>query len=699
MSQMRWLALGAVLAAAFPLASACSHSSDTSAPAGGVSGASNVGGNAAVGGSGEVFMFFPNAGASSGGAGGMCADSSCMGPEHACGDARLDAGEKCDDGNITSADGCSANCEAVEKDFACPTPGKACVSTVACGDGKITGSETCDDKNTVAGDGCDASCKLESGWACPMLGARCIAALCGDGVVAGFETCDDGNGANGDGCSSACELESGFKCVGLVCSRTVCGDGVKEGTEQCDDGNFDTGDGCSPLCTNEPRCQNGVCQAVCGDGIKLSQEECDDANTRNFDGCSDQCKVEAGFTCEIERTPPQLPAVYRDFIGTTDTGSNANVPGNDGAFLHPDFQKYNGCEEDVEPVLDMQGKPVLKTRNSPGRSSGNCVESAQSFAQWYRSDPLVNRSVVSSITLNPLDPNAANPTVFEFFDTTFFPLDGLGFNAPNDLKEQARSGGHNFHFTSEVRYWFTYAGGEKLTFYGDDDVWVFINRKLAADIAGVHGKRERSITLGASTSGDAETFGYFDAQALGLTVGGVYEVVVFQAERHTTASQYKLTLENFLSAKSVCKSTCGDGKLASNEGCDEGASNDGRYNGCTASCTLAPHCGDATVQSASGEACDDGTNLTTHAATKDSLACAPGCKKPSYCGDGVVDSLFGEACDNGVNDGSYGTCTATCSLAPRCGDKIIQPEFEQCDDANSNSADGCTPSCRIDAPR
>src|SRR5690606_10871494 len=34
---------------------------------------------------------------------------------------------------------------------------------------------------------------------------------------------------------------------------------------------------------------------------------------------------------------------------------------------------------------------------------------------------------------------------------------------------------HNFYFTSEVRYLFKYVGGEKLEFFGDDDVFVYIN--------------------------------------------------------------------------------------------------------------------------------------------------------------------------------------------------------------------------------
>ena len=56
---------------------------------------------------------------------------------------------------------------------------------------------------------------------------------------------------------------------------------------------------------------------------------------------------------------------------------------------------------------------------------------------------------------------------------------------------------HNFHFTSEIHTQFTYEGGEVFTFTGDDDLWMFINGRLAIDLGGLHPSLSASIDLDA----------------------------------------------------------------------------------------------------------------------------------------------------------------------------------------------------------
>jgi len=568
------------------------------------------------------------------------------GVDPGCGDGIRTSGEACDDGNTVSGDGCAADCGEVEPNYACPVPGEPCVLIVQCGNGRIEGAETCDDHNSTGGDGCSASCQMEPGWICPVVGAACVAAACGDGLLAGFEICDDGNTDVGDGCDAACHLEEGYACPtpGSPCTPTDCGDGIVEGTEECEDGNLDVGDGCDPFCKREPNCSNGVCQAVCGDAVVWSPEGCDDGNTMDGDGCSSTCQVELGFTCvEVPLPdPPEvlLPVTLRDFINACDAG--ARLPDSNPAatppYGHPDFQCFlNGLEQGmVMDTLGAGGKPQWVA------SSG--TENQASFDLWYVSNPDYNFVVADVLTLPAIGGGS-----YQFASSAFFPFDGGGFlnvDCGGSPCEQTHSGGHNFFFTSEVRYWFKYNGTEVLDFTGDDDVWVFINGHLAVDIGGVHGALNDSVDLSDPTV----------AANLGLTLDGIYEAVVFQAERHLTQSNYRLTLSGFNRAPSQCTSVCGDGIVSSVEACDDGV-NDGSYGGCTPECQFAPYCGDAIVQTEEGEICDDGLNLGG-----DASACAPGCQDTgSSCGDGVLQPSNGEQCDDGNTVAGDG-CSATCTI-------------------------------------
>ncbi len=507
-----------------------------------------------------------------------------------CGNGTLQAGEMCDDGNANDGDGCSSVCsiETGENGWICRTPGQPCVRNV-CGDGVRGVKEACDDFNARSGDGCSATCTVESGWNCPSTGGNCQAAKCGDTIVAGDEDCEDGNAVAGDGCSATCRLEEGFKCPapGQACSRTTCGDAKVEGTEQCDDGNNDMGDGCSPLCKREPSCTNGNCTAICGDNLILpgSTEECDDGNVRDNDGCSSQCKLEAGFQCkQIESEPPpevKIPVVYRDFIGNDQTGQ---------AQRHTDFENKNGSEKGIVKADLVNNKPAYaKAGVTSSTTHGEAL-----FNQWY-TDSSRSKTYVDQLTLTQQKDSQGRPTgTYLFVNNTYFPLDKKGWVASGNEPERS---GHNFSFTSEVRYWFEYKGTEKLEFTGDDDVWVFVNKKLALDLGGVHSAENGTVDLTPASA----------ATKYNLRKGGVYEAVVFQAERHTNASNYRLTLANFTTKRTECTSSCGDGQVQPPEECDTGT-NPGGYGQCAPGCIWGPRCGDGVVQEAFGESCDDGND-------------------------------------------------------------------------------------------
>jgi len=608
-------------------------------------------------------------------------DASADVAQSTCGNGVLDGTEQCDDGNTVSGDGCSKICQ-IESNYDCPKTGALCRNLAVCGNSVLTSDETCDDGNTKGGDGCSADCQtVESGWQCRVPGKPC-APKCGDGVQSGNEACDDGNTKGGDGCSTLCTIELGWKCDGRPssCSKTTCGDGKKEGAESCDDGNTMPFDGCSEDCQIEPDCSSGACTSTCGDGIVLG-EDCDDANAADGDGCSKVCKIEPGWTCKQPDLGDKMmvPGIFRDFRMHTPTD-----------FEPSDDVGCTGgkCVGMVNADLDSEGKPVYTGVTDQGVD----VASTDSFKQWYRSTANVNHANASKLSLWKLASGAyvnrygangeqwktgidGNPLFFPVDSDTFTPASEFaaaqvpGFYdpaIPYDVDASGNQRKHNFSFTSEVRYWFKYDTTKtyELDFVGDDDFWVFINRKLAVDLGGLHSATAGSVTLDAATA----------AKLGNMKSGSVYEVAVFHAERHTTASSFKLTLSGFNAAATTCTPTCGDGIAVADEECDNGKDNsDTAYGGCTTKCTWGPFCGDGVVNGA--EECDAGKN---NGMQYGQGGCTFGCTKPHFCGDGHVDTDRGEECDLGSNNGvaldrnkSPSTdpsalvyCTSVCKIPP-----------------------------------
>ncbi|MGB7567809.1 MAG: fibro-slime domain-containing protein [Chitinivibrionales bacterium] len=236
--------------------------------------------------------------------------------------------------------------------------------------------------------------------------------------------------------------------------------------------------------------------------------------------------------------PPtfKIPVTFYDFYAD---GSN------------PEFEIYPGWSAGlhtgmVAAMLDSQSKPVVGST-----PYYNCQ-----IARWFR--PWTSGDFTIPNYTNPATTTCGNPLssvsydtafkniviqdtlifsmvlgsagTYEYNNPNFFPLDGRGFgNEPSGYP-------HNYSFTMEMHWKFTYVKGLTFNFEGENDLWVFINGHLAVDLGGIHGPVASSINLDSLP---------------GLTTGNAYMFDLFYAQRHFPGSDIKITT-NIINAMCTC---------------------------------------------------------------------------------------------------------------------------------------------------
>ncbi|HEY4184765.1 MAG TPA: DUF4215 domain-containing protein [Polyangia bacterium] len=696
-----------------------------------------------------------------------------------CGDGYVVKGiETCDDNNTNDGDGCSSTC-LIEPGSGCDDSMPSVCTKSMCGNGKVETGESCDlgDKNGIFvgdGKGCSRTCTTEPSCRDSSGKNQACKSVCGDGNVdmsqGSSEECDDGNQSDGDGCTHDCKKEAGWSCD--VVNKPDATDCKQQGNSgMCLElpvvyrdfkNEHETGGHPDFMyhSTSRPCIPNSSGPAHCGD----AQPRCWDivmADTLNG-----KPQLNGSPTCKCQFTDWSVKNDGNHVPGYTMTNSPITAPtsNNSGA-----------------PVYVNAAVPIVKSATTFNQWFNDSTASSPASAHTVGTLELVSTGTSFRFSSNPdsvqggffpLDPTPA-PTAAgttaagENLLCNLWPYwySSASFGAGNGCKgdqylfppsipapylADARCTGtdnpgcvkgtwvtsatltgtggvqgkwHDAWFTDEVHYYFVYtAAGLDLQFYGDDDMYIFVNGKLVVDLGGIHQRLPGRVTVtGSPGNANITEGGFLDTAGnilpcasndpadpkllvcgvkavtgddcrsrtvnLGLTVGSTYEIAIFGADRGATESNYQLTLNGFSTNETVCTPRCGDGAISGGEECDCGTdmnnlpagctsiNDDNVYGGCTTQCKYGAYCGDNNVDSSGNEACDAGKdNGATYITDLSNPGCSVTCQLPHYCGDMHPDTAFGEQCDLGksngmkvqVGDKMCVVCDDKCQLVTEC---------------------------------
>lgn len=195
----------------------------------------------------------------------------------------------------------------------------------------------------------------------------------------------------------------------------------------------------------------------------------------------------------------------------------------------------------VQSTLDSTRRPVLTERGK------TCFISENLFGQLFKATENVNETSCADVSLKI---NEANRWAYDSgLQGGFFPMEStdpallMPGTKPLPAARTKRSaegpegwsvgpeefGTRNQHFCMESHTAFGYMPGQQFSISGSDDIWVYIDGKLAIDLGGIHPTAKGSVELDS-----------FEGEHGKLEAGKSYTLEIFSCNRNTKQSDLKI---------------------------------------------------------------------------------------------------------------------------------------------------------------